>query len=115
MYLMLNVMIERASFGISLVKVFGFNTKDVKKLYLNGNAVLVTIGSLICIPISKLCIDMAYPLFVPNIASGINPSFPMYVYPVIFAGVMIVYFIITALLVRKLGKITPAEVLKNRE
>ncbi len=115
MYLMLNVMIERASFGISLVKVFGFNTKDVKKLYLNGNAVLVTIGSLICIPISKLCIDMAYPLFIPNIASGIDPSFPMYVYPVIFAGVMIVYFIITALLVRKLGKITPAEVLKNRE
>lgn len=30
MFLMLNVTIERASFGISLVKVFGYKTKDVK-------------------------------------------------------------------------------------
>ena len=28
---------------------------------------------------------------------------------------MAVYYVITAILVRKLGKITPAEVLKNRE
>lgn len=115
MYLMLNVMIERASFGISLVKIFGFGTKDVKKLYLNGNTALVAVGSLICIPISKICIDKVFPLFIPNITSGINLSFPIYIYPLIFAGVMTVYFIITALLVRKLGKITPAEVLKNRE
>lgn len=42
-------------------------------------------------------------------------NFPMYMYPVIFGGVMIVYYVITNLLVRKLGRITPAEVLKNRE
>lgn len=37
MYLMMNVMIDRAAFGISLIKVFGFRTKEIKKLYLNGN------------------------------------------------------------------------------
>jgi len=115
MYLMLNVMIERASFGISLVKIFGYATRDVKKLYLNGSALLIAIGALIEIPISKIVVDKVFPVFIPNITSGINLKFPVYVYPAIFAGVMAVYFIITAILVRKLGKITPAEVLKNRE
>lgn len=115
MYLMLNVMVERASFGISLVKIFGYKTKDVKKLYLNGNALLVCFGALVEIPLSKLIIDKIFPLFIPNITSGINLSFPFYVYPIIFAGVMAVYFAITSILVRKLGRITPAEVLKNRE
>lgn len=115
MFLMLNVMIERASFGISLVKIFGYKTKDVKKLYLNGNALLIAVGALVEIPLSKLIIDKVFPLFIPNITSGINLAFPIYVYPIIFVGVMAVYFVITSLLVRKLGKITPAEVLKNRE
>ena len=115
MFLMLNVMIERASFGISLVKIFGYKTKDVKKLYLNGNALLIAVGALVEIPLSKLIIDKVFPLFIPNITSGINLAFPLYVYPIIFVGVMAVYFVITSLLVRKLGKITPAEVLKNRE
>lgn len=115
MFLMLNVMVERASFGISLVKIFGYKTKDVKKLYLNGNALLIAVGALIEIPISKLIIDKVFPLFIPNITSGINLVFPFYVYPIIFVGVMAVYYVITAILVRKLGKITPAEVLKNRE
>lgn len=69
MYLMLNVMIERASFGISLVKIFGYKTKDVKKLYLNGNALLITVGALVELPISKLIIDKVFPLFIPNITS----------------------------------------------
>lgn len=115
MFLMLNVMVERASFGISLVKIFGYKTKDVKKLYLNGNALLIAVGALIEIPISKLIIDKVFPLFIPNVTSGINLVFPFYVYPIIFVGTMAVYYVITAILVRKLGKITPAEVLKNRE
>ena len=115
MFLMLNVMVERASFGISLVKVFGYKTRDVKRLYLNGNALLIATGALIEIPLSKLIIDKVFPLFIPNVTSGINLVFPPYIYPIIFAGTMAVYYVITAILVRKLGKITPAEVLKNRE
>ena len=115
MFLMLNVTIERASFGISLVKVFGYKTKDVKKLYLNGNAIIITLGALIEIPLSKMFMDKVFPVFIPNVTSGINLSFPWYAYVIIFAGVMATYFIITSILVRKLGKITPAEVLKNRE
>lgn len=37
MYLMMKVMIDRSAFGISLVKIFGYRMKEIRKLYLNGN------------------------------------------------------------------------------
>ena len=115
MYLMIGVMIDRSTFGISLIKVFGFRSKEVRKLYLNGNTVIVAIGAVIGIPLAKIVMDAIYPWAVANISCGMNLRFEWYMYPLIFAGVMAVYFIVNALLVRKINKITPAEVLKNRE
>lgn len=115
MYLMMNVMIDRASFGISLVKIFGFHTKEIRKLYLNGNAVTVAIGAVITIPISKIIMNSMYPYLISNTACGLNLHFPWYMYALIFAGIMIFYFVVSTVLVRKIKKITPAEVLKNRE
>ena len=115
MYLMMNVMIDRASFGISLVKIFGFRTNEIRKLYLNGNAVTVAIGAVITIPLAKVIMDSVYPTFLAQNACGLNLHFPWYMYALIFAGIMIFYFVVSTLLVRKIKKITPAEVLKNRE
>ena len=115
MYLMMGVMIDRSSFGISLLKVFGFRSKEVRKLYLNGNTIITAIGAVIGIPLSKLVMDAIDPWAIANTACGMNMRFEWYVYALIFAGVMLVYFIVNALLVRKINRITPAEVLKNRE
>lgn len=115
MYLMTGVMIDRSSFGISLIKIFGFRTNEIRKLYLNGNTIITAIGAVICIPLSKAAMDAVYPWMIANVACGMNLRFEWYMYPLIFAGVMAIYFIVNALLVRKINKITPAEVLKNRE
>lgn len=115
MYLMISVMIDRSSFGISLIKVFGFRSNEVRKLYLNGNTGVVAVGAVICIPFAKSTMDAVYPWLIANTSCGMNMRFGWYIYALIFAGVMLVYFIVNALLVRKIGKITPAEVLKNRE
>ena len=115
MYLMMGVMIDRSSFGISLLKTFGYSKKDVKKLYLDGNAITIAISAIICLPLSKLVMDRIYPSFIPNVACGINLNFAWYLYPALFIAVMLIYLLTSTLLVRKLNKITPAEVLKNRE
>lgn len=115
LYLMMGVMIDRASFGISLVQVFGFRTDEIRKLYLNGNAWIVAAGAVIGIPLAKIIMDALYPWMVANTSCGLNLEFPWYLYVGIFAGVMVVYFVVNAFLVRKLKQITPAEVLKNRE
>ncbi|MDE6762996.1 MAG: ABC transporter permease [Oscillospiraceae bacterium] len=114
-FLMMNVMIDRASFGISLVKIFGFRTNEIRRLYLNGNTAVVAIGAIICIPLAKLIMDKLYPNFIANVACGMNITFPWYLYAELFCAVMAVYFIVNAVLVNKLKNISPAEALKNRE
>ena len=116
MYLMMKVMIDRSSFNIALIKIFGYRNKEVKKMYLDGNFYIITIGALISIPLTKWIMDVAYePAFVPNIACGIDKSFPFWMYLAIFAGILILYFIINHLRIRRIRKMVPAEVLKNRE
>ncbi len=115
MYLMTGVMIDRSSFGISLIKIFGFRPGEVRRLYLNGNTIVTAIGAVVCIPLSKITMDAIYPWAIANTACGMNLRFKWYYYLLIFAGVMLVYFLANALLVRKINRITPAEVLKNRE
>lgn len=114
-FLMMNVMIDRAAFGISLVKIFGFRTNEIRRLYLNGNTAVVAIGAIICIPIAKLIMDKLYPNFIANVACGMDIAFPWYLYVGLFCAVMAVYFAVNTMLVNKLKKISPAKALKNRE
>lgn len=115
MFLMMNVMIDRSSYGISLIKIFGYRPDEIRKLYLNGNFAIIAIGGLICIPIAKLLMNTIYPLFVPNVACTMKLGFPWYIYTIIYAGIVVFYLIVNRLLTGKINKITPAEVLKNRE
>ena len=115
MYLMMKVMIDRSAFNISMVKVFGYRTNEIKKLYLNGNFYVIAVGALICIPLAKKVMDMLYPPMVANVACGMDIKFSMGMYGVIYAGVILVYLVINQLLVGRLNKVNLAEVLKNRE
>lgn len=115
MYLMMKVMIDRSTFSISLIKIFGFRMKEIRKLYLDGNFYIVAAGALLCIPLSKWVMDAMYPYMVANISCSMNLSFPWQLYLGIYGGVLLLYFIINCFLVRRLKKIVPAEVLKNRE
>ena len=63
MYLMMKVMIDRCAFHISMVKVFGDRTKEIKKLYLDGNFYVIAVGAAICIPLAKKCMDLMYPSY----------------------------------------------------
>ena len=115
MYLMTGVMIDRAGFGISLFKIFGFRPREIRTLYLSGITTAVAVSAALCIPLSKAATDAIYPWAVANVACGMNLRFNWYFYPLIFAGVMLIYFLSSALIRRKINNITPAVVLKNRE
>ena len=114
-FLMTSVMIDKASFGISLMKIFGFNKREVKKLYLDGNRMVIMLGALVSIPLAKLITDKMFPVFVANIACGLPLEFKWYYYPIIWLAILAFYSLVSLLLTGKLGRMTPAEVLKNRE
>lgn len=115
MYLMMKVMIDRSAFHISMVKVFGYRTGEIKKLYLNGNFYVIAVGALVCIPLAKTCMDLMYPVMVSNVACAMRLQFSWQLYAIIYVGVMLVYLVINQLLVGRLNKVNLAEVLKNRE
>ena len=115
MYLMMKVMIDRSAYNISLIKVFGFNRKEIKKLYLDGNFYIIAIGALICIPLSKLIMNKMFPFMISNVTCGLNVKAPFIYFVVIYLVIIVLYLVINNLLVRRLNKFTPAEVLKNRE
>ena len=115
MYLMMKVMIDRSAFSISLIKVFGFRTKEIRKLYLDGNFFIIAIGAAICLPLAKLIMSAVYPSLVSNVNCGVKLTFAPWLWTVLYGGILVLYFIINRVLVGRLNKIVPAEVLKNRE
>lgn len=114
-YLMTGVLVDRSKYGIALMKIFGYNAKNVKKLYLSGNFYMIAIGGLICLPLAKLFVNAIYPALVLNMACGIYLELSPWIYVIVYAAILVSYVIVNALMTNKLNKITPAEVLKNRE
>ena len=52
---------------------------------------------------------------ISNVACGLNVSTPKYVYFLVYAAILLFYFLVDKILVKRLDKFTPAEILKNRE
>lgn len=115
MYLMMKVMIDRSAFSISLMKIFGYRTGEIRKLYLNGNFYIIAVGAAICLPLSKKVMDAMYPVLISNVACGMNLTFSWQLYLGIYGAIIAFYFIINQLLIRRLNQMVPADVLKNRE
>lgn len=115
MYLMMKVMIDRQTMNISMFKIFGYRKKEIGKLYLNGNLLIVIIGALVGIPLSKIIMNALYPYLVSNVSCSMNLTFPWQMYVLLFAAILVLYFVINRVLVGKINKIVPAELLKNRE
>ncbi len=115
MYLMMGVMIDRAASGISLIKIFGYRPREIRALYLNGNLLVVAVGALLAVPLAKAVMDAIYPSFICNVACSMKLTFPWYLFAILFAAVILVYFVINRLLIGKINRISPAEILKNRE
>ena len=112
---MCNVMLERAGFGISLVKIFGYRDKEIRKVYLTGNFYVIFMGAVIGILISKNIADLLYPSLLANASCGMNLHFDRSVYVLIFAVIIGIYLIINLFLVHKLNNVSYADVLKERD
>lgn len=113
MYLMLKVMIDRCALSISMMKIFGYRKKEIQKLYLNGNLVIVAVSAVVGIPLSKILIDAVYPYLVSNAAVGLNLAFDWWMYPGLAAVILLLYLISMPLLLRKINRILSAQALKT--
>jgi len=115
MYQMMKVMIDRSSLNISLMKIFGYRDKEVRRLYLDSNSLLIAAGAMVLIPVSKLIMDALYPGLIANVACGIDMGWPPVLYVIVYILIICCYLLIRTVLMQKLKRVMPAEMLKDRE
>lgn len=115
LYQMMKVMIDRSASSISLMKIFGYRNNEIRKLYLDGSFLLIAVGSLVLLPLAKVLMDLVYPMFIANVACGIDLTWPPVLYAIVYVSILLGYLLIRMVLVGKLKKVAPAEVLKDRE
>ena len=64
---------------------------------------------------AKIIMNKMFPFMIKNVACGLNVKAPISFFIVTYIVILVLYFIINSILVSRLNKFTPAEVLKNRE
>jgi len=108
-------MVDHAAGSIALFRLFGYRKRELNALFLNGNTLLIALGVLVSIPLSKRIMDAMYPYLVSNVACAMDLRFDPWIYIALFAGCMLIYALIHTLLGRRIQRIEPNEVLKDRE
>lgn len=102
MYQMMKVMLDRAARSISLMKIFGYRNREIRRLYLDGNLLLTAAGALLMIPAAKLLMDFLYPVFIANVACGVDLSWPQLLYVIVYAFILLSYYLVRAVLMKRI-------------
>ncbi len=114
-YLLTKVVIDKNANNISLMKVFGYQQNEVRKLYLHATSITVVASLLLCIPLEMVVIKTIMKYGMDNIEGYIEATLPWHLYlEVVLAGI-VSYVIINSIHVHRIKKISMNLTLKNRE
>lgn len=115
MYILTKVVIDKNAISISFMKVFGYERKEIRKVYLTATTIVVAASLIICLPIEALMFK-AVLIFLSSLIEGYMEYYlPLYVYIEIVVIGLLAYFGINALHIRSIEKIPMTDALKNRE
>ena len=114
-YLLSKIVIEKNRSSISMVKILGYNDREVNYIYLISIAIIVGASVIVSIPLSYLVVKKIYFQMMSSFAGWL----PLYIKPSIYIEMFFVgiisYAIIALLHIRKINKIPMEEALKNAE
>lgn len=115
MYILTKVVIDKNALSISFMKVFGYEPKEIRKLYLTATTLIVTASLVICIPVEIALFKLVLVYLSSMIEGYLEFYLPATVYVEIVVIGLLAYFCINALHIRGIGRIPMTEALKNRE
>lgn len=115
LYLLLRMMMNKSTFSISLLKVFGYDEKEVKRIYLGSAFYTVLLSAVIGIPVSRFIVAAIWPFMISNVVAGFESYIPLNLYLAVIGIILLSYLVVNFLLGRHLQKVTLVEILKNRE
>lgn len=114
-YLLMRNILDRATFGVSLVKVFGFSKSEIKKMYLGSAKYAVIAALIVFIPIAALLMNYA----IPSLNAAMNSGMANYIYPITYVIIVAItfatYFAVMFIFNKKIDGVDLAEILKRVE
>lgn len=114
-YILTRVVIEKNSLSISYMKVFGYNAKEIRKLYLTTTTVVVLLSLVLSIPVEIELFKLTL-IFLSALIEGYMAFYlPVWVYIVIILTGVVSYFVINAFNIQSVKRIPMTDALKNRE
>ena len=115
MYIMTKLVIDKNALSISYMKVFGYEGREIGKLYLTATTFVVGVFLIVCIPL-EIALFKGTLVFLSSMIEGyIKFYLPTYVYFEIVIIGIVAYMCINALHMYDVKKIPMTEALKNRE
>lgn len=116
LYLLAKVVIEKNTISISMVKILGYENREIRRLYLSATGMSVVVSLLLSLPVANLIMKAIYRPMIMEMFTGWLPYYikPV-IYPEMFIVGMVTYFVIEVILYQKIKKIPMDEALKNVE
>ena len=102
MYQMMKVMLDRAARSISLMKIFGYRNREIRRL-LPGRQFAADRSR--CIAYNTSC-QAAHGFslsgFIANVACGVDLSWPQLLYVIVYAFILLSYYLVRAVLMKRI-------------
>jgi putative ABC transport system permease protein len=115
MYILTKLAIEKNALCISFMKVFGYEDKQIRKVYLHAGTFTVIASLIICLPLEGIAAKASILAAMNKTSGYIEPYIPKHIYFIIVAVGLASYFIINTFHVIRVSKIDMVEALKNQE
>lgn len=115
MYLLLKMMIDKSANHISLIKIFGYNSKEISKLYLGSTFYTVLFSVIIALPICRGLFELVWPYCIANVQGFIMIHINPATYVLMGTFALLSYGVTNYFLKKHLNRITLSQVLKERE
>lgn len=114
-YLLCKLIIEKNSTSISMLKILGYENREIGRLYMMSNTIVVVASTLVTLPIAGAIMKAIYK----NIMYEYSGWLPLYIEPKVYLEMAIMgifaYLVVALIENRKIGKIPMVDALKNVE
>lgn len=115
-YLLTKLIVERNTVSISMVKILGYDSREIGKLYLSSTTIMVAVVTVIDIFLSYVSIKAIYRAMLTEMLSGWLPIYMApWIFPLMFVLSFACYLVIASMQMKKIKKIPMDEALKNVE
>lgn len=114
-YLLTKMIIENNKVSISMVKILGYTSKEIQKMYVHATTIVIMISTLLSFEITTWILSYAFKIVFEEYAGWLPFYVEGSVYIKMFIMTVISYLFVMMIQMRKIKKIPMDEALKNVE